>query len=280
PARQGQPARGQAGDRQPRADPAGRPGRRRPPGRRGAPAPRPGRGGHRGATIAMAARLLVVQHEPDSPPGLLTTAAAATGVELQVVEAPGEPVPVTLDGADGLVVLGGAMDFDETHAYPHPPRTMALPAPPALATCRGAPPGAAAPGARPSPGPAGEEIGWTKVELTDAARADPLMGALQEPAELFEWHHDTFDPPAGATLLAGGAVYPSQAFRVGSVVAVQFHPEVDGPLLAGWGAGATPAPTYPVGEVMAGAPRNAANATRLLEAFCRVAAGTWGTMTA
>ena len=232
----------------------------------------------------MAARLLVVQHEPDSPPGLVATAAAATGVELQVVEAPGEPVPVTLDGADGLVVLGGAMDFDETDAYPHLARTMDLladaAARSALGICLGAQLAAAALGGRAYPGPAGEEIGWTKVELTDAGRADPVMGALQEPAELFEWHHDTFDPPPGATLLAGGAVYPSQAFRLGSVVAVQFHPEVDGPLLAGWWAGTTPAPNYPIGEVMAGASRNAANATRLLEAFCRVAACTWGTMPA
>ena len=234
----------------------------------------------------MAARLLVVQHEPGSPPGLVAAAAAATGVELQVVEAPGEPVPVTLDGADGLVVLGGAMDFDETDAYPHLARTMDLLADaaarsaPALGICLGAQLAAAALGGRAYPGPAGEEIGWTKVELTEAGRADPVMGALQEPVELFEWHHDTFDPPPGATLLAGGAVYPSQAFRLGSVVAVQFHPEVDGPLLAGWWAASIPAPNYPVGEVMAGASRNAANATRLLEAFCQVAAIGWGTMQA
>jgi GMP synthase (glutamine-hydrolysing) len=227
----------------------------------------------------VAARLLVVQHEPSSPPGLLAAAAAATGVELRVVEAPGEPVPVTMVGADGLVVLGGVMDADETDAYPHLARTMDLLADaaarsaPVLGICLGAQLAAAALGGRAYSGPAGEEIGWTKVELTDAGRADPVLGALQEPAELFEWHHDTFDPPPGATLLAGGAVYPSQAFRLGSVVAVQFHPEVDGPLLAGWWAGTTPAPNYPIGEVMAGASRNAANATRLLEAFCRVAAG-------
>jgi GMP synthase (glutamine-hydrolysing) len=227
----------------------------------------------------VAARLLVVQHEPSSPPGLLAAAAAATGVELQVVEVAGEPLPATLDGADGLVVLGGVMDADESDAYPHLARTMDLLADaaarsaPALGICLGAQLAAAALGGRAYPGPAGEEIGWTKVELTDAGRADPVLGALQEPAELFEWHHDTFDPPPGATLLARGAVYPSQAFRLGSVVAVQFHPEVDGPLLAGWWAGTTPAPNYPIGEVMAGASRNAANATRLLEAFCLVAAG-------
>jgi GMP synthase (glutamine-hydrolysing) len=222
-------------------------------------------------------RLLVVQHEPSAPPGLLAPAAAATGVELQVVEAPGQPVPVTLDGADGLVVLGGVMDADETDAYPHLARTMdlvrdaAARSAPTLGICLGAQLAAAALGGRAYQGPAGEELGWTKVELTEAGRGDPVTGALQEPAELFEWHHDTFDPPPGATLLAGGAVYPSQAFRLGGVVAVQFHPEVDAPLLAGWWAESTPQPSYPIAEALAGVARNTANATRLLEAFCRVA---------
>ena len=234
-------------------------------------------------------RLLVVQHEPSCPPGLLATAAANTGVRLQLVEAPAQPVPVTLDAADGLVVLGGAMDADETDDYPHLARTMdlvrdaAARSVPTLGICLGAQLAAAALGGRAYPAPAGEELGWTKVELTGAGRADPVTGAIQEPAELFEWHHDTFDPPPGATLLAGGAVYPSQAFRLGSVVAVQFHPEVDGPLLAGWWAGSTPPPAYPIAEAMAGAARNAANATRLLEAFCRAAragAGGSGTMPA
>jgi GMP synthase (glutamine-hydrolysing) len=222
-------------------------------------------------------RLLVVQHEPSAPPGLLAPAAAATGVELQVVEASDQPVPVTLDGADGLVVLGGVMDADETHAYPHLARTMdlvrdaAARSAPTLGICLGAQLAAAALGGRAYPGPAGEELGWTKVELTEAGRTDPVTGALHEPAELFEWHHDTFDPPPGATLLAGGAVYSSQAFRLGSVAAVQFHPEVDGPLLAGWWAESTPPPSYPIAEALAGVARNTANATRLLEAFCRVA---------
>ena len=234
-------------------------------------------------------RLLVVQHEPSCPPGLLATGAAHTGVELQVVEAAGQPVPPTMDGADGLVVLGGVMDADETDDYPHLARTMdlvrdaAARSVPTLGICLGAQLAAAALGGRAYPGPAGEELGWTKVELTGAGRADPVTGGLSEPVELFEWHHDTFDPPPGATLLAGGAVYPSQGFRLGSVVAVQFHPEVDGPLLAGWWSGSTPPPAYPIAEAMAGAARNAANATRLLEAFCRACragAGGSGTMPA
>jgi GMP synthase (glutamine-hydrolysing) len=225
------------------------------------------------------ARLLVVQHEPDATPGLLAVAARAAGVELEVVEAPGQPVPVELGDAAGLVVLGGEMDADEIDAYPHLERTMALlrdaagRGAPALGICLGAQLAAAALGGRAHPGPAGEELGWTKLELTGAGRADPVLGVLGEPAEVFEWHHDTFEPPPGATQLARGPRYEQQAFRLGSVVGVQFHPEVDGPLLAAWWAAAGPRLAYPEGDALAGAARNGAASLRLLEAFCQVAAG-------
>ena len=202
----------------------------------------------------MTARLLVVQHEPSSPPGLLGAAAAATGVELWVVEAPGEPVPATLDGADGLVVLGGAMDADETGDYPHLARTMDLLADaaarsaPALGICLGAQLAAAALGGRSYPGPDGEELGWTKVELTDAGRADPVLGALQESAELFEWHHDTFDPPPDATILAGGAVYPQPGLPAEQRGRGPVPPRGRRPPLTGWWASSTPPPNYPIAE--------------------------------
>jgi GMP synthase (glutamine-hydrolysing) len=225
------------------------------------------------------ARLLVVQHEPDATPGLLTAAASAAGVELEVVEAPGQPVPVGLGDAAGLVVLGGEMDADEIDAYPHLERTMALlrdaagRGAPALGICLGAQLAAAALGGRAYPGPAGEELGWTKLELTGAGRADPVLGALGEPAEVFEWHHDTFEPPPGASQLARGARYEQQAFRLGSVVGVQFHPEVDGALLAAWWAAAGLRLAYPEADALAGAARNTAASVRLLGAFCQVAAG-------
>jgi GMP synthase (glutamine-hydrolysing) len=169
------------------------------------------------------------------------------------------------------------MDADELDAYPHLEPTMALLRDaaardaPTLGICLGAQLAANALGGRAYPGSAGEEVGWTKVELTAAGRADPVLGALAEPAEVFEWHHDILEPPPGAVQLARGALYEQQAFRLGSVVGVQFHPEVDAPLLAGWWAVSAP-PAYPRADAVAGAVRNAANARRLLEAFCQVAA--------
>ena len=227
----------------------------------------------------MRARLLVVQHEPGSTPGLLVAAARNTGVALDVVEVPGRPVPTELGDADGLVVLGGEMDADEIEAYPHLEQTMALLRDaaarerPALGICLGAQLAADALGGRAYPGPAGEELGWTKLELTAAGRGDPVLGALTEPAEVFEWHHDTFEPPPGASQLARGPRYEQQAFRLGSVVGVQFHPEVDAPLLAAWWASSGHRLAYPQADALAGAERNAAASLRLLEAFCQVTAG-------
>ena len=65
------------------------------------------------------------------------------------------------------------------------------------------------------------------MELTDAGRADPVLGALPASIDTLQWHGDTFDLPDGGVLLASSPAYPNQAFRVGrSAYAVQFHIEV------------------------------------------------------
>ena len=46
-------------------------------------------------------------------------------------------------------------------------------------------------------------------------------------------HQDTWDLPPGAELLATTDRYP-QAFRIGSAVGLQPHPEADDEILAGW----------------------------------------------
>ena len=48
-----------------------------------------------------------------------------------------------------------------------------------------------------------------------------------------EFHGDRCLLPAGATVLARNEV-AVQAFRIGRHLAVQFHPEVDGPQLKRW----------------------------------------------
>jgi GMP synthase (glutamine-hydrolysing) len=243
------------------------------------------RAGGAGATLAgMTGRpaLLVVEHEPDCPPGLLAESAAEAGVDLRVLRPwASEPLPAELDGADGLVVLGGSMGVADAAAWPHLDGAMALirhaaaRAAPVLGICLGAQLAAQALGGRAYPAPAGVEVGWSGVGLTPAGRDDPLLGAVDRSAKMFHWHQDTFDPPPGAALLAHSGRY-HQAFRLGSVVAVQFHPEVDEAVIGRWYATASPLPPYPEAAALAGVARARPQARRLLGAFCRQLAGPAG----
>ena len=49
----------------------------------------------------------------------------------------------------------------------------------------------------------------------------------------FQFHHDRFTVPPGATLVADGELCP-QAYVVGRSLGVQFHPEITGAMLQGW----------------------------------------------
>jgi len=72
---------------------------------------------------------------------------------------------------------------------------------------------------------AGKEVGWFTVESADedAVPAGPWL----------EFHNDSCLLPAGAVVLARNDA-AVQAFRIGRHLAVQFHPEVDGPQLKRW----------------------------------------------
>lgn len=77
------------------------------------------------------------------------------------------------------------------------------------------------------------ELGWYEVELTDAGRADELLGGAPPSFPTFQWHYYRVDPPPGAEVLAvnDNAV---QAFRVGSAWGLQFHIEVTAELVTEW----------------------------------------------
>ena len=52
---------------------------------------------------------------------------------------------------------------------------------------------------------------------------------------MYQWHLDVFDLPDGAVRLARSDLSENQAFRYGERAwGLQFHPEVDAPLFAGW----------------------------------------------
>ncbi|WP_255739215.1 MULTISPECIES: type 1 glutamine amidotransferase [Mycobacterium] len=73
-----------------------------------------------------------------------------------------------------------------------------------------------------SPAP---EIGWYDVATSD--------GQLVPGGRWFQWHFDRWTLPAGATEIAR-TPDASQAFVLGTALALQFHPELDLELLEVW----------------------------------------------
>ena len=101
---------------------------------------------------------------------------------------------------------------------------------PTLGICLGCQILAAALGGRAYPGN-GREVGVVRLDLTAEGRADPVVRHLDGPVAVS--HADTWDLPPGATLLAASGRY-RQAFRRGSALGLQPHPEVSPEPFARW----------------------------------------------
>jgi GMP synthase-like glutamine amidotransferase len=164
----------------------------------------------------------------------------------------GWPAPPArpLDAYDAVLVFGGAMHGDQEESHPWLRAELEwlhgmLERPvPTLGICLGSQLIAHAAGAW--LGPLGEpEIGWSEVELTDEGSADPVLSALPQRFEAFQWHHYGHGLPDGAVALATNPV-ALQGFRLGDACwGVQFHPEVTEPQLGRWIADESDPPPDP-----------------------------------
>jgi GMP synthase (glutamine-hydrolysing) len=186
-------------------------------------------------------RLLVLQHVAHEILGTLNPLLKAAGFRIRYVNFGRHPqVEPTLDGYDGLIVLGGPMSANDTQRHHHLRTELKLIEDamrreiPVLGICLGAQLIAKTLGARVYPN--GEkEIGWYDVTPTLQAGEDRLFAAFGEREKLFQWHGDTFDIPESAVHLASSDRCANQAFRYTSnVYGFQFHLEVDQPMIHRW----------------------------------------------
>lgn len=194
------------------------------------------------------------------------------------------PLPPA-DGLDLLLVMGSVHSVYDTatvgawiEAELDLIRTCHHRGVPVLGICFGGQALAAALGGRVERAPR-PEVGWFELDEVPAGPPSPIG-----PGPWFQWHHDRFEPPPGAELLARTGVGP-QLFRIGRSVGTQFHPEVDADHVAGWLADTSDDYLAEVGtsrERMAADTRrlagpNAANCRRLVDWFCdEVAVGPIG----
>lgn len=149
----------------------------------------------------------------------------------------GDPLPKFLSGYAGVIMFGGPMSANDSDDYIRREIDF-IGAPlrenkPFLGVCLGAQMLARHLGQRVyTHGEGRAEIGYYPIEATDAGRA---VCATPFPDHVYQWHREGFDTPRGATLLARGRVFETQAIRVGDrAFGLQFHPEVTYAMICRW----------------------------------------------
>lgn len=183
-----------------------------------------------------------IQHLAFEDLGAWEDVLYSLGLRVRYVEAGVEDLSRALQHTGLTIILGGPIGVYDSDDYPFLQQEIELLAQrlaaglPTLGICLGAQLIAHALGAKVYAGPQ-KEIGWSKLTL--AAVANNPLAALSN-SEVLHWHGDTFDLPAGATLLASSDVYPHQAFAYGqNILALQFHAEVASDSLEKWLIGHT-----------------------------------------
>ena len=187
--------------------------------------------------------LLVVEHEPQCPPGWMGEWLSDAGVALDVRRPyAGDVLPAALSEHAGLLVLGGSMGAEDDDAHAWLPRTKDLvraavrDGTPVLGICLGHQLAAVALGGEVAANPRGQQIGVLDVGWTDAARTDPLLGPLSAPVRAVQWNNDVVTRlPDGAVALAGTPAGERQAARFAPRVwGVQWHPEAGEEIIRPW----------------------------------------------
>lgn len=182
-------------------------------------------------------RFVYLIHDPDWDQSRLADILRSWGHDVDFVcHAAGDPLP-PLDSHDGLLVGGGPVSVGQADAHRFMQRqidyTRALVdgAGRFFGTCLGSQILAAAYG---SPSGARDdnytEFGFYPIEATAAGRE-----LFQDLDHVYQVHYEsTLALPTRAELLATNRAFEVQAFRLGSGIGVQFHPDARADMIMSW----------------------------------------------
>ncbi len=184
---------------------------------------------------------IAVRHVHFEDLGSLAPSLERAGYQVRYADCAVDDI-VALDpvAPDLVVVLGGPIGAYEDDLYPSLKTELKLlemrlaANRPTIGICLGAQLMARALGARVYPTGL-KEIGWGPLILRPAGCESALRHLGQDDTAVLHWHGDTFDLPAGATLLASTEICANQAFSWGrNALGFQFHPEATAARLEQW----------------------------------------------
>jgi GMP synthase-like glutamine amidotransferase len=185
--------------------------------------------------------IVIVQHGAEAGPGHFERYLLQKSLPYQTVCVyAGDTIPSSAAPYGGICSLGGRMSANDDLPWIDDELALMCDADrrgvPIIGHCLGAQLLAKALGA-PVTRSAMKEIGWSEVQVDNAELAREWIG--NEPAfELFQWHGDVFDLPAGARRFLTSRLCTNQAFVVDrenhSHLGMQFHVEMTPQLVNAW----------------------------------------------
>lgn len=173
--------------------------------------------------------IVCLQHVPFEGPGYFAKALAECGCRMETRLVPRDGLPTQTP--DALLVMGGPMSVNDGKQWITEEtdyiREQVARGLPYLGICLGSQFLARAVAGSVRQGPA-PEIGMAPIQLTEAARHDPLFAHFPPRFPAFAWHGEGIEPPEGAVVLASSPLYPVQAFRHGrAAYGILFHLEIE-----------------------------------------------------
>jgi GMP synthase (glutamine-hydrolysing) len=179
-------------------------------------------------------RVTIIRNDPYVPPGHLARVCRERGHDVEVVALDAGQALPPLGSVSAIAVLGGEMGAYDTDIHPYLETEKAFLADaverdiPVLGLCLGCQLLADALGGTAYLAPVPEAT----FDVLDVVAEDPVVGILGLRRSL-ALHRDTWDLPPGSRLIARSGAY-DQAFRMGSALGIQTHPEATPAIVTDW----------------------------------------------
>jgi GMP synthase-like glutamine amidotransferase len=182
--------------------------------------------------------ILIFRHAAHEGPGYLADYLARQRIGFELIRIDQrDPVPERVDGARGLVFMGGPMSVNDALPWIAPVMRLIRDAVardvPVLGHCLGGQLMTKALGGKVTRNRV-KEIGWLPVQRVDSATAQPWLDGLPPQFEVFHWHGETFSLPPGASPILKSRDCRQQAYVLGKHLAFQCHIEMTPALVRSW----------------------------------------------